>query len=389
MASIEELEDGRYLVRWRDPDGRQRKAVFNRKRAAEDHQKEVEDCKRAGKRWEPRDARPSPGVGEAVSAHLVHLKGRGVAPRTLINVGFALENFTRFLGDADSFPLTSLSSEILERFYAWLGQAETGRHGRVRSLDTRRKNVAIVQRFWAWCANSDSYAAIVPPPRKLERLPGDARTPTRAPTWAEMDAEITAAGTWYPVPMALMRCFGLRVSQAMRLIVGDIDLEHAHLRVRGELGKSPQERQGRVVPIAPAVLPVLAELVRDRAADEWIVPSRRKRGRREREVRTEYVAGAWARAEVRDEAWRRRPDHAFRKGFVSELRRAGAERDAVEVLVGHSLGLAGIYTDPDALPLKHAVTLIPALSAEARTAVSAAFTSTRTALCALVAEESR
>jgi len=35
----------------------------------------------------------------------------------------------------------------------------------------------------------------------------------------------------------------------------------------------------------------------------------------------------------------------------------------VEFLVGHSLGLRGVYTDPDALPLREAVELIPPLGA--------------------------
>lgn len=64
---------------------------------------------------------------------------------------------------------------------------------------------------------------------------------------------------------------------------------------------------------------------------------------------------------MRRAAWKGRPHHAFRKGFVTELRRAGADADAVEYLVGHSLGLRGVYTDPDALALRAAVALVPPL----------------------------
>ena len=69
----------------------------------------------------------------------------------------------------------------------------------------------------------------------------------------------------------------------------------------------------------------------------------------------------WKRSGVREEVWRQRPHHCFRKGFVSELKRAGADSEAVEFLVGHSLGLRGVYTDPDALPQRAAVNLIPPL----------------------------
>jgi hypothetical protein len=47
---------------------------------------------------------------------------------------------------------------------------------------------------------------------------------------------------------------------------------------------------------------------------------------------------------------------------VSGLKRLGADDEAVEVLVGHSLGLRGHYADPEAMPLREAVALIPALA---------------------------
>jgi hypothetical protein len=94
----------------------------------------------------------------------------------------------------------------------------------------------------------------------------------------------------------------------------------------------------------------------------FLVTSARQRGGdRERLARARDIDRAWGRAKVRKEAWEGRPHHAFRKGFVSELKRAGADSDAVEFLVGHSLGLRGIYIDPDALPLRSAVDTIPDL----------------------------
>ena len=56
---------------------------------------------------------------------------------------------------------------------------------------------------------------------------------------------------------------------------------------------------------------------------------------------------------------RRRSPHAFRKGVISGLRKAGAAPDAVEFLVGHTFGSVGVYTDPDGLPLAEAVDMVP------------------------------
>ncbi len=81
-------------------------------------------------------------------------------------------------------------------------------------------------------------------------------------------------------------------------------------------------------------------------------------------ARSRDARRSWNRAikkyEVRHEV-AGQPHHCFRKGFVSGLKRFGADDEAVEVLVGHSLGLRGIYTDPDAQPLKAAIKLVPAI----------------------------
>lgn len=95
--------------------------------------------------------------------------------------------------------------------------------------------------------------------------------------------------------------------------------------------------------------------------DGYVVPSNRH-GERAREARQRDIIRAWRRAGVRPEVWEGRSHHAFRKGFITELKRAGADADAVEVLVGHKLpSLRGIYTDPRAMPMQTAVALIPPL----------------------------
>ncbi len=55
--------------------------------------------------------------------------------------------------------------------------------------------------------------------------------------------------------------------------------------------------------------------------------------------------------------------HAFRKAFVSELRRAGAPDDAVEYLVGHSAGVRAHYLDADALGLRGVVGVVAPVGA--------------------------
>ncbi len=248
-----------------------------------------------------------------------------------------------------------LSKHLLGEFYDDL--AEGGLHGRPRSLATRRKIVEVVQLFWAWAYDDEDYGEYVPRPRRL-RMPRQDGAPTVAPTWAEMDACIREASGWHRQLATLLRFTGLRVQQAMQLTWEDLDLEKATLCVRGELGKSRQERRGRIIPVSRYLV---EELEGWGPREGWIIESGRFRdGPRAREARSRDMARAWTRAGVRPEAWGQ-PHHSFRKGFVSELKRSRADSDAVEFLVGHSLGLRGVYTDPSALPLQEAVGLVPRL----------------------------
>ena len=160
----------------------------------------------------------------------------------------------------------------------------------------------------------------------------------------------------------------------MELKWSDFSLDHTAgpiLTIRGEMGKTKHERSGRVVPISPH----LAEEMRTwEQTDGWVIVSARSRnGPRERVFRARDLGRAWARAGVREGVWQGRPAHCFRKGFITGLKRKGADTEAVEQLVGHKLmGQRGTYLDPDALPMRAAVAKVPKVDAATRvTAVHA------------------
>ncbi len=141
----------------------------------------------------------------------------------------------------------------------------------------------------------------------------------------------------------------------MGLLWDDVDLERKTLRIRGELGKTQQERRGRVVPISEHLVEILAGWG---CREGWLIETRRT-GQSVRIARQREMSRSWVRSGVRKEAWEGQSHHSFRKGFVSGLRRLGADIDAIEYLVGHSAGIRGVYTDVEALSLREAVALIP------------------------------
>jgi integrase len=248
-----------------------------------------------------------------------------------------------------------ITKALLQKFYR--DTADGGRHGNSRNLDTRRRLLLDVFIWWEWAHDQDEYSAFVHPPRRFE-VTREAGKPTIAPTWEEMAACVRAAQGWHGQVATLLYYTGLRVQQVMLLHWTDFDFAAERLTIRGELGKSHHERTGRIVPISKHLAEELASWPR---TSQWLFDSPRARGgARERVFRARDMGRAWARAGVREEVWKRRPDHSFRKGFVSGLKRLGADSEAVEYLVGHRLpGVRDVYVDASAHGLRAAIARIP------------------------------
>lgn len=370
MAHIRPKGRG-YQVRWRDPDGSERSRKAPTLDAARRLKREVEEDVALGRRWEPRDLRALPKIATVGRAFLTDME-RTLSKPTADRYTLALVMFERFLQEKFGArrPVTAdaLTRNLLGEFFAWLTRTwidvvdgvevvrGTGLHRRPRTKDTARKQVEVVQLMWRWAANDDDLGADMPAPRVLDMERGSGRT-TIAPTWAEVDACIEAIGIeWYRRLAIILRCTGLRVQQGMMIEWEHVDLDRAILHVT--TGKSEQEKRGRFVPMAPALVEIMATWGR---RDGFVIEPTRNKGVRERQARQREMRRAWERTAARPVVYEARPFHALRKCFVSGLKRAGADDEAVEYLIGHSLGLRGVYTDPDSLPMRDAVALVPAV----------------------------
>lgn len=364
MASIHK-RGAHWRVLWRDPDGNQRSRSCPDAATAKDLLRDVERALALGKRWEPSGLRAPPEV-RMIAAKYLEESSRLHAPKTTLRYGQILEEWCCWLGrehhidrQGRATPST-FTRGMLAAYHAHL-LAGTGRHGHPRSQSTARKHIKDVRLFWDWAWDNDegtAWEGQVPPPRTLRLPAAPAPTAKLAPTWAQMDACIAAADGHLRQLAILLRFTGLRVGQVMRLRWDDLDLDQRILHVRPELGKSAHERGGRLIPVSGHLV---AELSQWDRVEEWLVPTSRVEGERERDPRRRDMARAWARAGVPRTACTQ-PHHAFRHGFVSELKRAKADNEAVEHLVGHRIpGVRAIYTDPRALPLVEAVALIPPL----------------------------
>lgn len=121
-----------------------------------------------------------------------------------------------------------------------------------------------------------------------------------------------------------------REQQASK-VWSDLDLQNRRLYERPALGKTKQEARGRVIPVTPH----LVELVEgwDRSSGHII-----RTDSPMRKINNPTLRKRWEWAGI-DPAELRQPTHAFRKMFVSELRKAGVDLMVIKALVGHKLDM--------------------------------------------------
>jgi integrase len=253
-------------------------------------------------------------------------------------------------------PPEHLSRATSETYWDFVRKPATGRYIHRRGESTARKHIENVHLFWEWAYDREEFTEWMPRVRRMDLPKKPARQPRPAPTWAEMDDAIEHATGWRRCAAIVMRATGLRVQQAMGLRWADV--EGNLLTIRGELGKSNREREGRLVPVAAVLLDEWRERrLADWTDSEWIVPCPHTH----RTVRARDMARVWENTSARRAAWEGRPDHAFRAGFQTSLRAVGVAREATEYLVGHALpGLDASYIEPiRALRLEEAVQAVP------------------------------
>lgn len=352
MASYRKLGAGRWQVRWVEPgdDGQraQRSRVVSTAEARDELLREVQRAEDLKRRYEPTAQRSAiPPIGDGMTAFVEDVR-RTRAPGTVKNYVEALAAFCDYLADAGLGHATvaDLSRDMLTGFYVAL---DKGRHDRRRSLVTKRRMVEKVESAWKWLFDVEWHAA-VPRPKRID-MPKEPAAIVEAPTWEEMDACVMACVSEGPRRLTmLMRYTGLRVGQVLALTWADVDLERRTLKVAPHKGLP-----GFLQPMSPHLA---AELATWGTREGQLVTWRVARVRREL-----VVSEAWARAGVRESVWRRRPDHAFRRGVVSGLARLGVEREAAELWIGHAVaGVRAHYLDRQAVALRAVADAIPRIS---------------------------
>ena len=326
MASYKKLEDGRYKVRWRDPDGKQRSKVVRSAAAAKRIRREVEECEDEGKVWvDPRDRHRSEG-----------------------DLGELIEQYIRFHGHWSPQTVASVRSIVGNSFLGWCERdTSVGRARRLSTIrlserhvlrwrdelavnpTTQKNYLGHVRRFWEW-VESRRPGEIARPPRVIPPLlrsdGGDFDdSDVVPPTWEQMDLVLFELRTeWLRRLGWICRCQGVRISQALRLQWTDVDLKNGGVRFRK--GRGTKRSATRVAPLADALR---------REMRTWLPTGPNVVGHRPNYIPNVSLRRAWKRTGLPREIWDGHTSHAFRKGVIDGLDTIGVHPQAIADFVGH------------------------------------------------------
>lgn len=121
---------------------------------------------------------------------------------------------------------------------------------------------------------------------------------------------------------------GLRVSEAARLKVSDVDGERGQIHVRQGKG-----RKDRFVMLSPVVLDVLRGYARLERPDEWLFPAGH---RRDRHISTRTIQRVVSAAAKRAGLAKKVTPHILRHSFATHLLEVGTDLRFIQELLGHA-----------------------------------------------------
>jgi integrase/recombinase XerD len=211
-------------------------------------------------------------------------------------------------------PPTELGEREIRLFLLHLIEVEGVSHG------TYRQCLAAIKFLYTVTLGQEWQVKRIPFPRHSRRLPITLRV--------DQVAAILGAITnlKYRVLLATMYAAGLRISEACRLGVEDIDSRRMILWVRdGKGGKD------RYTLLPPRLLEILRQYWRIDRPQGWLFPSRTRQGH----VNPSAVRTAFKLALGQAGVTGNFTPHALRHSFATHLLDAGTEMVVIQALLGH------------------------------------------------------
>jgi integrase/recombinase XerD len=300
----------------------------------------------------PPDA-PAPRLPEAVSGYLRHLEvERRLPANTRLAYARDLRRLVEFAGRK------GVAVEVLAR----TDLAELARRSMIagRSAASTARLVSGVRGFYRYLAVSGriaaSPAADLTPPRRAQALP-------RYLTAEEVDALLAAPATDTPrglrdrALLEVLYATGLRVSELVRLKIGEVRRDEGYLQFSGKGSKE------RIVPLGDTAREWIDRYVRDarprlaggrETGDLFLNGWRPGPAGKPRPLTRagfwKLLRGYGRRAGIRSHL----SPHVLRHSFATHLLERGADLRAIQAMLGHAdLSTTQIYTHVLEARLRH------------------------------------
>lgn len=273
---------------------------------------------------------------------------KAASSHTTVAYATALEQFHEYL--LETYGAVPPVGEIVEAdirpFLGWLDDKGLAK----RSL---RAKLAAIRSFFRYLLRSGiitrNPTLSLPSPKTDKKLPSFLQAPEAAALWSTFDlADIKHLRN--RALCEILYGSGLRISEALQLNIGDIDMRSRTVRVMGKRSKE------RVVPVTQESIDILEQLVLRRSelnplSDEPAL-FLGDRGRRLTGVSAWRIVRA-ALGPITES--QRKSPHVLRHSFATHLLDNGADLSSVREMLGHSsLSTTQVYTHVSVERLKDA-----------------------------------
>ena len=199
----------------------------------------------------------SPEIRTLIDGFEGRLVRLGRAPATSIKYRQALNRFEEWLGER---PLSSIGPAQIEEFLDWWWKEFERVRGRAPGAHTQRNLIAALKAFFRYLEHldllKDDDGRLLRNPAHRVEAP---RVEQRSNDWlhSEDDERLLFVDCSAQERMIvwLLRWTGLRVEEASKLLISDLDLSPGNESVRVRASKTPAGR--RTIPLPPELLPII------------------------------------------------------------------------------------------------------------------------------------
>jgi site-specific recombinase XerD len=189
------------------------------------------------------------------------------------------------------------------------------------SLSRLKMYVAALKFFYARTLQRPEVSAWIPWPKVRSKLPAVLEPEEVRRVLAKIEPPL------YRTLFVTMYATGVRISEACKLRVEDLDSRRGVIRIRGKGGRE------RYVPLSDRLLPILRRhYQRERLRSPWLFPRTDGRGA----VVPHQARRALAKALRTTSLGKRVTPHTLRHSFATHLLEAGTDLRVIQALLGHA-----------------------------------------------------